>query len=100
MEDPKLDKPCKSGGGWDTHGNNFGCLRDRLLPEFDRAFSALLDDLHGRGLLDETLVSVTSEMAAPQGAAPSARGGSRGPDATTGPTACQSASPGAGSRGA
>ena len=61
-EDPKLDAPCKSGGGWDTHGNNFGCLRDHLLPEFDRCFSALLDDLHERGLLEQTLVLVTSEM--------------------------------------
>ena len=50
------------GGGWDTHWNNFGCLKDFLLPEFDRAYSALLDDLHQRGLLDETLVVVTSEM--------------------------------------
>lgn len=62
MEDPDLDKLCKSGGGWDTHGNNFNCLRDRLLPEFDRAFSALLDDLGERGLLDQTLVTVNSEM--------------------------------------
>lgn len=62
MEDPALDKLCKSGGGWDTHGNNFGCLRDRLLPEFDRAFSALIADLDERGLLDETLVVVNSEM--------------------------------------
>ena len=44
---------CKSGGGWDTHGNNFNCLKDRLLPEFDRPFAALLDDLHQRGLLDD-----------------------------------------------
>ena len=58
----KLDKLCKSGGGWDTHGNNFNCLKDRLLPEFDRPFAALLDDLHQRGLLDTTLVLVTSEM--------------------------------------
>jgi uncharacterized protein (DUF1501 family) len=62
MEDPKLDKLCKSGGGWDTHGNNFGCLKDNLLPEFDRAFSALLADLDQRGLLSETLVQVNSEM--------------------------------------
>ena len=48
-EDPKLDDLCKSGGGWDTHGNNFDCLKDRLLPEFDRPFAALLDDLHQRG---------------------------------------------------
>ncbi len=60
--DKELDKLCKSGGGWDTHGNNFNCLKDRLLPEFDRPFAALLDDLHQRGLLPETLVLVTSEM--------------------------------------
>jgi hypothetical protein len=61
-EDKELDKLCKSGGGWDTHGNNFTCLKDRLLPEFDRPFAALLDDLHQRGLLESTLVLVTSEM--------------------------------------
>ena len=53
---------CKSGGGWDTHGNNFGCLRDVLLPEFDRSFSMMLADLEDRGLLDRTLVMVNSEM--------------------------------------
>jgi hypothetical protein len=53
---------CASGGGWDTHGNNFQCLKDWLLPEFDQAYSALLDDLESRGLLDSTLVLVTSEM--------------------------------------
>jgi hypothetical protein len=62
MEDPKLDNLCKSGGGWDTHGSNFYCLKQHLLPEFDRAFSALLDDLHQRGLLDHSLVLVNSEM--------------------------------------
>lgn len=61
-DDRELDTLCKSGGGWDTHGNNFNCLKDRLLPEFDRPFAALLDDLHQRGLLDETLVLVSSEM--------------------------------------
>jgi uncharacterized protein (DUF1501 family) len=62
MEDPKLANPCKSGGGWDTHGSNFNCLRRHLLPEFDRCFSALLADLHERGLLEQTLVLVNSEM--------------------------------------
>jgi hypothetical protein len=62
MEDPALNDLCKSGGGWDTHGNNFHCLRERLLPEFDRSFSALIEDLSRRGLLDETLVMVNSEM--------------------------------------
>jgi hypothetical protein len=60
--DKELDALCKSGGGWDTHANNFNCLKDRLLPEFDRPFAALLDDLHQRGLLNETLVMVSSEM--------------------------------------
>ena len=60
--DKELDTLCKSGGGWDTHGNNFHCLTDRLLPEFDRPFAALLADLAERGLLDETLVLVSSEM--------------------------------------
>lgn len=62
MEDPKLNTLCKSGGGWDTHGSNFHCLKNHLLPIFDRCFSALIDDLHTRGLLDSTLVLVTSEM--------------------------------------
>ena len=61
-EDKELDKLCKSGGSWDTHGNNFHCLKDRLLPEFDQPFAALLNDLHQRGLLEETLVIVSSEM--------------------------------------
>lgn len=60
---PTHDKlKCKSAGNWDTHGNNFYCLRERLLPDFDRAYAALLDDLHQRGLLDDTLVVVTAEM--------------------------------------
>jgi hypothetical protein len=60
--DPALDRLCASGGGWDTHGNNFNCLRDHLLPELDRCLSALLQDLHDRGLLEQTLVVVNSEM--------------------------------------
>ena len=62
MENRSLTKKCRSAGGWDTHGNNFNCLKDDLLPVFDRAYSALLADLHERGLLDQTLVLVTSEM--------------------------------------
>lgn len=55
-------RKCASGGGWDTHGNNFGCLKEDLLPQFDRGFSALIEDLASRGLLEQTLVLVTSEM--------------------------------------
>lgn len=60
--DEVVAKKCASGGGWDTHANNFACLRENLLPEFDRVFSALVEDLHERGLLDSTLLLVTSEM--------------------------------------
>jgi hypothetical protein len=48
--------PPGSPGNWDTHGDSFNRLRDLLLPPFDQALTALLDDLTGRGLLDETLV--------------------------------------------
>ncbi len=47
---------------WDTHTRNFVILKDFNLPEFDRTYSALLEDLQNRGLLDETLVVVMSEM--------------------------------------
>ncbi|MEZ6046792.1 MAG: DUF1501 domain-containing protein [Planctomycetaceae bacterium] len=61
-ENEKLADQCKSAGGWDTHGDNFNCLKKYLLPEFDRAYSALIEDLANRNLLDETMVLVTSEM--------------------------------------
>jgi hypothetical protein len=62
MENEQNASKCKSAGGWDTHGNNFNCLKENLLPEFDRGFSALIADLADCGLLDETLLLVTSEM--------------------------------------
>jgi uncharacterized protein (DUF1501 family) len=43
-------------GGWDTHQDNFKSLKTRKLPVLDRAYSALLQDLHERGLLETTLV--------------------------------------------
>ena len=61
-ENTKLNKKCRSAGGWDTHGNNFGCLKEDLLPEFDRAYSALIEDLAQRNMLEDTLVLVNSEM--------------------------------------
>ncbi|TMQ34669.1 MAG: DUF1501 domain-containing protein [Planctomycetota bacterium] len=41
---------------WDTHKDSFNRLKNHLLPPFDRGMTALLDDLHTRGLLDDTLV--------------------------------------------
>jgi hypothetical protein len=47
---------------WDTHSRNFVDLKTRLMPVADQAFSALLDDLEARGLLQETLVVWTGEF--------------------------------------
>jgi hypothetical protein len=47
---------------WDTHGNAFPHLKDKLLPPTDLAVSALLDDLAATGELDETLVVMASEF--------------------------------------
>jgi hypothetical protein len=58
---------CMSGivdpvNNWDSHKDNFKVLGNHLLPRADAAISALLEDLHQRGLLDETLVVVTGEF--------------------------------------
>jgi uncharacterized protein (DUF1501 family) len=41
--------------GWDTHKQHFQTMRQRL-PQLDKGFSALLQDLADRGLLDNTIV--------------------------------------------
>lgn len=48
-------------GGWDHHDEIFKGL-DRKLPEFDQGFSALVNDLDQRGLLDDTLVLTMGEF--------------------------------------
>lgn len=48
--------------GWDTHNDIFAAMRDHLLPRFDQTVSALLEDLHARGLLETTLVAVFGEF--------------------------------------
>jgi uncharacterized protein (DUF1501 family) len=47
---------------WDSHENNFGRLKDDLLPPADQAFSALIEDLDARGLLATTLVVAVAEF--------------------------------------
>ncbi len=47
---------------WDSHVSESARLRDVLVPPTDRAYSALLEDLHRRGLLDETLVVCMAEF--------------------------------------
>jgi hypothetical protein len=41
---------------WDTHKDNFNQMKNRLVPPMQKAYAALLEDLHERGLLDTTLV--------------------------------------------
>ena len=48
--------------GWDTHNDIFDALKIHLLPRFDQAFSALIEDLDQRGLLDQTLVVCMGEF--------------------------------------
>ncbi len=47
---------------WDTHGEAFWRLREKLLPPTDKALSALLDDLANTGLLDSTLIVMGGEF--------------------------------------
>jgi hypothetical protein len=47
---------------WDSHENNFGRLKDDLLPPADQAFAALIEDLDARGLLASTLVIALAEF--------------------------------------
>lgn len=50
------------GQDWDTHVDNFGNMKNKLLPPMERAVGTLLDDLEERGLLDTTLVAVFGEF--------------------------------------
>jgi len=46
---------------WDTHDDNFWSLKNGFLPPFDQSYSALINDLDHRGLLDSTLVVAWGE---------------------------------------
>jgi hypothetical protein len=50
-----------NSGGWDHHAKIWEGL-EKKLPEFDRGFSALINDLHDTGLLSETLVACFGEF--------------------------------------
>ncbi|MCS6864955.1 MAG: DUF1501 domain-containing protein [Gemmataceae bacterium] len=49
-------------GGWDHHYRNFQIMQDRHAPWLDHSLSALLTDLHQRGLLSHTLVVAVGEF--------------------------------------
>jgi uncharacterized protein (DUF1501 family) len=48
-------------GGWDMHAKITDGI-NRTLPAFDQAYATLIRDLERRGLLDSTLVMVSSEF--------------------------------------
>ena len=52
----------QAGGGWDTHGDNFAQLKKNLLPKYDMALTALVNDLYARGLQDKVLVMTMGEF--------------------------------------
>jgi len=51
---------------WDIHGSkpfiSVDQMKDQVAPMYDRAYSALLEDLHERGMLDDTLVTTLAEF--------------------------------------
>ncbi|MBC8351570.1 MAG: DUF1501 domain-containing protein [Planctomycetes bacterium] len=47
---------------WDTHVQGFDSLRRGFLPRFDKAYSALIEDLEQRGLMGSTLVVAWGEF--------------------------------------
>ncbi|WP_372722028.1 DUF1501 domain-containing protein [Novipirellula sp.] len=47
---------------WDTHVDNWGRLKNTLLPQLDQGLAALTDDLTASGLLDDTLLIVMGEF--------------------------------------
>lgn len=49
-------------GRWDFHSNNFGGLKKTHLPQFDQGLSALIEDLHERGLSDDVAVVAWGEF--------------------------------------
>ena len=65
---------------WDTHAANFIPLKNLHCPRLDRSLSALLEDMHQRGLLKETLVVAIGEFGRSPRLGVSTSGNSNSPD--------------------
>src|SRR4051794_36100544 len=65
---------------WDTHAANAGPLKNLHCPKLDRGLSALLEDMHERGLLKETLVVAIGEFGRSPRMGVSTSGNSNAPD--------------------
>ncbi|MEW5974217.1 MAG: DUF1501 domain-containing protein [Acidobacteriota bacterium] len=70
---PELDS-------WDTHAANFKPLKNLHCPVLDRTLSALLEDIHDRGLLKETLVVAVGEFGRSPRLGVSTSGNTNSPD--------------------
>ena len=49
-------------GRWDFHSDNFSGMKKTHLPQFDQGLSALIEDLHQRGLADDVAVIAWGEF--------------------------------------
>ena len=50
------------GAHFDTHADGYNRLKNQMLPPLDQGLSALLDDLHESGRIEETLVVLLTEF--------------------------------------
>ncbi|MFQ5928704.1 MAG: DUF1501 domain-containing protein, partial [Acidobacteriota bacterium] len=81
----QLNWPARANGNpeidaWDTHAANFKPLKNLHCPVLDQSLSALLEDMHERGLLDETLVVTVGEFGRSPRLGVSTSGNSNAPD--------------------
>ena len=65
---------------WDTHASNFAPLKNLHCPVLDQTLSALLEDMHDRDLLEETLVVVVGEFGRSPQLGVSTSGNTNSPD--------------------
>ena len=47
---------------WDTHVEGVDSMKNGFLPRWDQSFSALIEDMHERGLLETTMVVAWGEF--------------------------------------
>lgn len=52
----------ENNGSWDTHKKHNESLKGWLMPRMDQSYSALIEDLEQRGMLDDTLVAWVGEF--------------------------------------
>jgi hypothetical protein len=51
-----------AGAHFDTHADGYNRLKKQMLPPLDQGLSALLDDLHESGRIDDTLLVLLTEF--------------------------------------